>query len=251
MEPPRDVRLPDRSGGSAGLTGVLGVPDGPGPWPGIVMVHEAIGVTDVMRRQVERMTRAGYLVLMPDLFTEGGPRRCLVSTLRALSTGEGRAFVDIETARSELARRADCTGAVGVVGFCMGGGFALLAARRGFAVSSVNYGRLPEELDAALIGACPVVGSYGGEDRSLRGAADRLDAALDRAGIAHDVRVYPEAGHSFLNDGEDGPRALRWIGRRVFGVGPDPAAAKAAWARIDAFLAEHLSPSANSADDLS
>ncbi len=247
----RDVRLPDRPGGSTALTGVLGVPDGPGPWPGIVMVHEAFGVTDVMRRQVDRMTRAGYLVLMPDLFTEGGPRRCLVSTFRALSAGEGRAFVDIETARTELAGRADCTGSVGVVGFCMGGGFALLAARRGFAVSSVNYGRLPDDLDASLIGACPIIGSYGGNDRSLRGAAGRLDEALDRVGVPHDVHEYPGAGHSFLNESDDGPRALRWVGRRVLGVGPEPASAAAAWTRIDAFLAEHLSPSANSAGSVS
>ena len=90
-----DTDLPETPGGSRGLTGVLGVPEGDGPWPAVVMVHEAFGINDVMRRQVERLTSAGYLVLMPDLFAEGGARRCLTATFRALRAGEGRAFVDI------------------------------------------------------------------------------------------------------------------------------------------------------------
>jgi len=98
-----DISLPDVEGGSVGLTGVLAVPDGPGPWPGVVLVHEAYGVTEVMRRQVIRLAEAGYLALMPDLFSQGGPRRCLIATFRALRSGEGRAFVDIENARTFLA----------------------------------------------------------------------------------------------------------------------------------------------------
>ena len=57
----------------------------------MVLVHEAFGLTDVMRRQVSRLADAGYLALMPDLFTEGGARKCLVATFRALSAGQGRA----------------------------------------------------------------------------------------------------------------------------------------------------------------
>ncbi|WP_435092487.1 dienelactone hydrolase family protein [Clavibacter michiganensis] len=235
-EIPLSAASPDAS---PGLHGVLAVPDGEGPWPAVVVVHEAFGVTDVMRRQAERLADAGFLALMPDLFSAGGARRCLVATFRTLAAGEGRAFVDVESARRALLARADCTGRVGVIGFCMGGGFALAAASRGFDASSVNYGMLPEDLDGVLDGACPIVASYGGRDRQLAGSADRLEAALVAHGIDHDVREYAAAGHSFLNDAEMGPRPLRPVLRAV-GMGPEPASAADAWRRIDAFLDAHL-----------
>lgn len=215
-----DLTLPGSPGGSAGLTALLGIPAGEGPWPGVVLVHEAFGLTDVMRRQVVRMAEAGYLALMPNLFTEGGPRRCLMATFRALQAGEGRAFVDIESARTFLTDRSDCTGEVGVLGFCMGGGFALVAAARGFDAASVNYGLLPGDVDAALVGACPIVASYGATDASLKGAAGKLEGALERSGVPHDVKEYPRAGHAFLNDAESGPRVLRFVLRRILGAGP-------------------------------
>lgn len=249
----QDVEIPAaaRSGpadsenvGSLGLTGVLVVPvaadGGAARWPAVVMVHEAFGVTDVMRRQAERLGRAGFVVLMPDLFSQGGARKCLRETFRAMMTGEGRAFVDIERSRLWLASRTDGTGRIGVLGFCMGGGFALMTAGRGFDASSVNYGRLPKDIDAVLGGACPIVASYGGRDGSLKGAAATLESALERNAVPHDVKEYPTAGHSFLNDAPSGPKILRPIFRQVLGVGPDPVAAQDAWGRIEAFFGEHL-----------
>ncbi len=235
------IDIPGLPGASAGLTGQFVRPVGEGPWPGVVLVHEAFGINDVMRRQAERFARVGYLALMPDLFTEGGARKCLTQTFRELNSGTGRSFADIESARQLLISRADCTGEAGIIGFCMGGGFALAAASLGFGVASANYGRLPKELDASLAGACPIVGSYGGADRSLKGAAAKLDDSLTRLGIEHDVKEYPEAGHAFLNDAESGPPALRFLMKRIIGAGPDPAAAADSWMRIDAFFAEHLS----------
>ncbi|MGW5471732.1 dienelactone hydrolase family protein [Streptomyces chartreusis] len=227
-------------GGSRRLTGHLTRPAGPGPWPGVVVVHEALGVNDVMHRQAARLASAGYLVLMPDLFTDGGAVRCLVPTFRAALSGHGRAFRDIEAARTRLAQDPDCTGRIGIIGFCMGGSFALLALSDGeFDAASVNYGRPPKDLDKALDGACPVVASYGARDRTLPGVAPRLEAALDRLGVVHDVKEYPEAGHSFLNDAEVGPRALRPL-MRVAGIRPHPESAVDAWRRIDDFFAAHL-----------
>src|SRR5215218_3145233 len=125
-----DLDLPSElPGASPRLRGALGIPEGTGPWPGVVLVHEAFGLTDTMRRQVQRMAEAGFLALMPDLFVEGGPRKCLRATFRDIVRGEGRVFDDVETARRALLARADCTGRIGVIGFCMGGGFALMAAR--------------------------------------------------------------------------------------------------------------------------
>lgn len=236
-----DIQLPSVPGGSEGLTGVLAVPDGPGPWPGVVLVHEAFGINDVMRRQVVRMAEAGFVALMPDLFAMGGARKCLNATFRALRSGEGRAFIDIENARSVLAERSDSTGSIGVLGFCMGGGFALVAASaHGFDAASANYGMLPSDLDTAFDNACPIVGSYGGKDATLKGAAAKLTAALEAKGIVHDVKEYPTAGHAFLNDAPTGPAALRFVMSRFMGAGPDPVAAADAWHRIETFFGEHL-----------
>lgn len=237
----KDVDLTGRAStldGSQPLRGVLATPAGDGPWPGVVVLHEAFGVDDVMRRLTSRMADAGYLSLAVDLFSAGGTRRCLVSTMRAMITGQGRAFADIEAARGWLIDSPSCTGKVGVIGFCLGGGFALLTAGAGFDAASVNYGKLPADVDKAMAGACPVVASYGGRD-VLRGSARKLEAALDRADVPHDVKEYPSAGHSFLNDAEVGPRLFRPLAR-VANIGPEPVAAADAWRRIDAFFAEHL-----------
>jgi len=76
----------------------------------------------------------------------------------------------------------------------MGGAFALLLAPgRGFTVSSVNYGNVPKDVDKLLASACPIVGSYGAKDPTLRGAAARLEQALIANGVDHDVKEYPDA----------------------------------------------------------
>jgi carboxymethylenebutenolidase len=226
-------------GGSGPLHAYLARPALQGPWPGLVMVHEIFGLDDVMRRHADRLAAAGYLTLAVDLFSAGGNFRCLVSTMRAMMKGDGRAFVDIEAGRQWLTASPDCTGKVGEIGFCMGGGFALLTANTGFDVAVPNYGQLPRELDAALDGACPVVASYGGRDRTLKNAAPKLEKALTELGIVHDVKEYPTAGHTFLNDAEVGPRPLRPL-LRVVGMRPDPDASVDAWRRIEAFLSQHL-----------
>ncbi|MGH3471270.1 MAG: dienelactone hydrolase family protein [Nocardioidaceae bacterium] len=227
------------AGISPTLSAYVATPSGDGPWPGVVVVHEIFGIDDVMRRQADRLAAAGYLTVLPDLFSSGGALRCLRATFKALSNGSGRAFCDIEAARVWLQSSPECTGKIGVIGFCMGGGFALLAVNRGFDVSSVNYGRLPADLDTALDGACPVVGSYGARDRSLRGAATQLDEALTRARVPHDVKEYPEAGHAFIDDAFPGPWVLRPL-FRVTGMGPNPPAASDAWRRIEAFFGQFI-----------
>jgi carboxymethylenebutenolidase len=237
-----DVDIPsDVEGTSVGLRGVMAIPPGEGPWPGVILVHEAFDINDNMRRQVQRMAEAGFVAVMPNLFSEGGARKCLMATFRALSAGRGRAFQDIEAARRMLLARPDATGRVGVIGFCMGGGFALaLASGSRYDVSSVNYGRFPKDADAVLADACPIVASYGGRDNTLKDAAAKLEALLTRNRIPHDVKEYPTAGHSFLNEEDEGARALRPVTRMILGAGPDPEAAADAWARIEGFFGEYL-----------
>jgi carboxymethylenebutenolidase len=221
------------------LRGVIAVPEGTGPWPAVVMVHEVFGIDESMRAQLARLAESGYVVLMPDLFSRGGARKCLSATFRALTSGTGQAFVDVEAAKELLLQRADTTAKVGVIGFCMGGGFALLLANRGYDASAVNYGMIPKDLDAALAGACPIVGSFGGKDMQLKGAAATLSTTLSRIDVAHDVKEYSHAGHSFMNPVQAGGPALGAL-LRVMGAKPNPDAATDAWARIDHFFAEHL-----------
>ena len=224
------------------LKGLLGVPAGNGPWPAVVVVHEVFGIDGEMRKQVAHLASLGYLALMPDLYSNGGMRRCLVSTMRAMRSGTGRAFLDIETARQFLVNRPDATGAVGVIGFCMGGGFALMtASSSGFDAAASNYGMLPGNPDEALAGACPVIGSYGLRDGALKGAVATLEQTLTRHRVIHDLKEYPSAGHAFMNEAAAGPVWFRPVAR-VMNMKPDPDAAADAWARIDSFFREHLVP---------
>ena len=216
------------------------VPEGDGPWPGLVLVHEIFGLDDEMRRHADRLAALGYLVLAPDLMSGGPGVVCLARTMGALRRGHGRAFDDLDAARTGLVADPACNGSVGVIGFCMGGGFALvLAGRPGWQAAAVNYGMLPRDL-AALDAACPVVASYGARDRYLRGAASTLETALTERGVEHDVQEYPDAAHAFLNETANAPWYAAPMSRIVMRAGPEPASARDAWGRIEAFLGRHL-----------
>ena len=227
-----DVTVPVAGGA---LAGHLAVPTTPGPWPGVVVLHELFGLTADIRRQADRFADAGYLAVAPDLYDWGNTARCLVATMRTMLTGRGRALDDIQAARAFLAGRDDCTGRVGVLGFCMGGGLAVLVSPEGFDVASPNYGDVPKDAETRLRGACPMVASYGGKDRRLKGTATRLEAALSVLGIDHDVKEYAEAKHGFLF--EHSGRTERF---EPLLVQYDAEAADDAWQRIFAFFDKHL-----------
>jgi carboxymethylenebutenolidase len=227
--------------GDRSARGYLAVPGGgpatAAPWPGVVVIHEAFGLNDDIRDKADQFAEHGYLALAPDLFDGRHWIRCVVGAFRQVRAQSGPAFTALEAARSFLAARDDCTGKTGVIGFCMGGGFALLCApRAGFAAASVNYGDVPEDTEAALRGACPVVGSFGGQDKRLAKAPERLQRALTVLEIPHDVKVYPGAGHRFLTESSGTMAVLARFTRMSY----QEADAKDAWQRIYAFFGEHL-----------
>lgn len=214
------------------------IPAGEGPWPGVVMVHEVWGVDEQMIAHADRLAGMGYLVTVPDLYARGGAARCMIGVFRALRSGHGPAFADLEATRRQLASDPRCTGRVGVLGFCMGGGFALMCAERGYDVAAPFYGQLPRDL-TTLRRACPVVAGYGGADPALRGAARRLETALAEFGIPHDVKEYAGAGHSFMSTSQGGPAQLRPL-FQAMNAGPHPVSAEHAWRRVAEFFGTHL-----------
>ena len=219
------------------MPAVLTLPDGAeGPVPGLLMIYEVFGMSDEMRRVARDLAAEGYAVLIPDLFARGRVRAlCVAATMRTMVTGSGAAMDDLEAARRWLVERPEVDGTrLGTIGFCMGGSFALLLARTGlYKVSAPFYGRPPD-----LPRSCPVVASFGGRDLGMRGAPEKLTADLEAAGVPHDIKVYPDAGHSFFTrtPGLKG----RVVRRLPIHAEYHEASAQDAHRRVVAFFGEHL-----------
>lgn len=231
-----EVSLTSVNGGR--LPGFLARPETDTPGPAIVMIYEIFGMTPEMRRIARELAREGYTVLIPDLFARGRVKPlCIASTLATMATGRGAALGDCESARRWLADQPTVDAdRIGVMGFCMGGGFALLLSQTGlYRVAVPFYGRA----GVAVEPVCPVVASFGGRDLQFAdGYPQRLEADLAERGIPHDVVVYPEAGHSFMTRT---PGAKGAVARRtpLHAEYHEPSATDAA-ERVRAFLRDHL-----------
>lgn len=121
-------------------------------------------------------------------------------------------------------------------------GFAiLLAAGDSYGASSVNYGGVPEDALTLMANACPIVASFGGKDRTLAHDLERLEDLLSAHQIDHDIKVYPDAGHGFMNDHDPSEIPL-WamVSGKLASTDYHEPSARDAGGRIIAFFDAHL-----------
>jgi carboxymethylenebutenolidase len=216
------------STGAAQLEGYLARPQGEGPFPAVVVIHEIHGLNDNIRDIARRFAREGYMALAVDLFAGGNRTICMMRFIgqMMLKPLNNNSLDGLRASLTYLENHRDVDPArLGAIGFCLGGGFAIAWACRDDRLKAIApfYGMNPRPLSAAAR-LCPVVGSYPEKDLTAA-QAQKLDAALNQYNVPHDIKIYPEAKHSFFNDQ---------------GGSYDGGAATDSWQRVLGFFKEHI-----------
>ncbi|CAN5696628.1 dienelactone hydrolase family protein [soil metagenome] len=213
------------------LEGYLSLPDGSSgnEYPGVVVVHEFFGLNDNIRGVANRLTGEGYAALAVDLFAGRKRTLCMARFIKGMLTDslDHGAIRDLKASLSYLAGFEEVDPArLGAVGFSLGGSFvnAWACTDDRLKVVASYYGMNPRPLEAVQH-SCPVVGSY--PEKDFTGAqARKLEQELESHGVARDIKVYPEARHSFFN--ENRPRVH------------DPEASDDSWRRTLEFFDRHI-----------
>ncbi len=230
--------------------GFLAHPD-VGAHPGVVMIHDVWGLADHTRALARRLAEAGYAVLAVDLYRRESSVEITDPGIWMRGLSDVQVLADLQQARDFLAEHPAVAGRpVGITGFCMGGLYVLLAAAgvRGLGAAVSYYGLLSSEhgllapqegssrdlarkprspLEAAPSVACPVLGLFGEDDTFVPVDDVRaLERALAASGQDHELKIYPGAGHAFMNDTR--PEMYR------------PEVADDAWERMLGWFARHL-----------
>jgi carboxymethylenebutenolidase len=171
--------------------------------PGVVVIHEAFGLNDNIRDITGRFADQGYVALAVDLFSGRNRVICMARYMGAVLQGKVN-HGGIHELKAALTFLGEQPGVnphrLGAIGFCMGGTFAIAWACTDprLKVIAPFYGMTPRPLEA-VARSCPVVGSFPDNDFTTP-LARSLDQELDRHDIPHDIKIYPDAVHSFFND---------------------------------------------------
>ena len=203
-------------------------PEGTGPFPGLVVIHEIYGLNDNIRGIATRFAEQGYAALAVDLFSNRNRAMCMMQIVHGMLIRplKNATLADLQSTFDFLQKQTGVdSNRIGVVGFCMGGGYALQLSvtEKGMKAASSFYGAVPKPLEA-FVEACPIMGSYPVKDFSAQGARE-LDAALEKNNIPHDIKFYENTMHSFFNH----PRTPI-----------EEQAAADAWQRMLTFFETHL-----------
>lgn len=200
------------------------------PLPAIIVLHEWWGLNDNVRAMADRLAGEGYIVLAIDLF--GGATAADSDSARELMRGvvedPASAEQNIREAHAFLEATAGAP-AIASLGWCFGGGWSLRAATLlGERLDAVviYYGQVTDDEQQLQSIDARILGLFGAADRGISIESVRsFEAALERLGKAHEIHVYPGAGHAFANPS---------------GNNYEAAAAEDAWRRTLDFLAENL-----------
>src|SRR6266566_9452993 len=214
--------------GSRQLEGYMARPEGDGPFPGIVIIHEIFGLNENMKDISRRFAAQGYDALAVDLFAGRNRAICMVRLMGGLLLNplHNSGIHDLKAALTFLSEQPGVDASrLGAVGYCMGGSFVIAWACTDDRLKAIApyYAVNPRPLKA-VARLCPVVGSYPDKDFTTS-AGHKLDVELDRYHVPHDIKIYPGAKHSFFND------TIRNY---------NESAAQDSWGRVLAFFEEHL-----------
>ena len=210
------------------LMGYLALPEGSGPFPGVIVIQEWWGLNDHIKDVTDRFAAAGYVALAPDLYhgqstTEPDEARKLVMELDMAA-----AVSEIQSAAAYLRGLDETTGRVGITGFCMGGGLVLQTAAVDDTIDAAVpfYGSPLPASQAAMVSA-PVLSFLGSADNISAANYEAMHAVFDENNVPNHFQLYEGAQHAFFND----TRASY-----------DAAAAEDAWQRMLAWFDEYLAP---------
>ncbi len=216
--------------GSETFKGILYTPEGKGPHPGIIVIHEWWGLNDWVKGQASKLADQGYAALAIDLYR--GKVASTPEEAHEIMRGvpEDRAKRDLHAAFEYLQSHESVkTSRIGAIGWCMGGGYALDVALQEptLAAGVINYGHLATDPETLRKINAPIVGFFGAQDRGI--PADdvkKFGEVLKKMGKKVDITIYPDAGHAFENpNNKEGYR---------------PNDAADAWSKTVKFLAETL-----------
>ena len=223
----KDVTYPS---GKDTVHGLLFVPDGQGPFPAIVVIHEWWGLNDWVKQQASNLADQGYVALAVDLYrgkSASTPEEAH-ELMRGLATD--RADQDLLAAVTFLKTQKNIKAQkIGAIGWCMGGGYALDLALEEptLAADVINYGHLATDSNNLKKINAPILGIFGGQDKGIPPSdVNQFEQQLKQLGKKVEIKIYPDAGHAFENpNNKEGYR---------------PSDSADAWKRITAFLAAQL-----------